>query len=124
MNKGGMTRKEAVFNLLKENLNEWIDGPDIANPEIGGSEGLKRVRELREDGHSIETRKHPVKKRDIWQYRLVGSGAKLGTWVCSRCGDSTEKRPEEALRKSIAENMAMAPCLKCRKSTVWQFKSR
>ena len=42
MDDNKMTRKDKVFNLLRENLNVWIEGPRIASPEVGGSEGLNR----------------------------------------------------------------------------------
>lgn len=65
------TRKEQVLKYLERHVDEWIDGPDLANAEVGGSEGLKRVRELRADGHRIVTRPHPDRSRDIFQYKLV-----------------------------------------------------
>jgi hypothetical protein len=70
-NYSSETRREQVLSKLKEHANEWVDGPELANAEVGGSEGLKRVRELRAEGHTIQTRKHPDKNRDIYQYRLV-----------------------------------------------------
>ena len=120
-----MTRKDKVLQLLRENLNVWIEGPEIANPEVGGSEGLKRVRELREEGHQIESKPHPNKKRDVWLYRLVGDEqAKPGVWTCSRCGDSSQNKPDEGPKKSVVETIVVAPCWKCRKSTIWQFSKR
>ncbi|HEX5016543.1 MAG TPA: hypothetical protein VFX15_03035 [Actinomycetes bacterium] len=75
-NKSDLTRKEQVFAYLKARLNAWVDGPDIANEQIGGSEGLKRLRELRVDLESqgryeIQMRKHPNPQLDIYQYRLT-----------------------------------------------------
>ena len=123
MHDNKMTRKDKVLNLLRENLNVWIEGPRIASPEVGGSEGLKRLRELREDGHKIETKPHPNKKRDVWVYRLVGeSSVPAGMWSCSRCGDTVKEKPEEGAAKSVVETMIMVNCWKCRKKTVWQFK--
>lgn len=57
--------------VLRRNANSWVDGPDLANERVGGSEGLKRLRELRSEGHRIQQRRHPNPDRDIWQYRLV-----------------------------------------------------
>jgi hypothetical protein len=71
MNPSDLTRKEQVFARLEAANGEWVDGPDLANAEVGGSEGLKRLREIRLDGYPIEMRKHPNPERDIWQYRLV-----------------------------------------------------
>ncbi len=122
MNKNKMTRKEAVLELLVQNINVWIEGPRIASPEVGGSEGLKRLRELREDGHKIETKRHPDPKRDVWLYRLVGNEFRLpGTWSCSRCGDREKEMPEEKLRTSLSEKMVFFGCLKCRKETIWRY---
>jgi len=70
-NPSDLTRKEQVFARLEAANGEWVDGPDLANAEVGGSEGLKRLREIRLDGYPIEMRKHPNPERDIWQYRLV-----------------------------------------------------
>ena len=67
----GLTRKELVLQLLLQHKGEWVDGTRIASAEVGGSEGLKRLRELRQDGHDIRMRKHPDARRDIYQYRLV-----------------------------------------------------
>lgn len=69
------TRKDQVFNYLRVRMNSWVDGPALANEVVGGSEGLKRLRELRKDladsRFEIEMRGHPDKDRDIFQYRLV-----------------------------------------------------
>lgn len=56
------------------NKNQWVNGPEISNEVVGGSEGLRRLRELIEDGHPIESRRHPQAERDIWQYRLAVQG--------------------------------------------------
>ena len=61
------TRKEKVLEVLADG--EWHDGYALCHPGIGGSEGLRRLRELREDGHDIEMRRVPG--RNTRQYRLV-----------------------------------------------------
>jgi len=70
-NPEAMTRKDQVLLELQRNVNRWVNGPELANERVGGSEGLKRLRELRQDGHRIQQRRHPNPDRDIWQYRLV-----------------------------------------------------
>ncbi len=49
----------------------WVDGPVLASGAIGGSEGLRRLRELRAAGWPIEDRKHPQHGRAVRQYRLT-----------------------------------------------------
>lgn len=64
------TRKAAVLALLRSANGSWVDGSDIATADVGGSEGLRRLRELREaDGWPIERRPHPTRATS-WQYRL------------------------------------------------------
>lgn len=70
-NRSPMTRGEQVLDRLRQEHGGWVDGPELANERVGGSEGLRRVRELRQDGYSIEERKHPDPRRDIFQYRLM-----------------------------------------------------
>lgn len=70
VNISSLTRREQVLQRLKDAAGAWVDGPDLANEKVGGSEGLKRLRELRMEGHEIEMRKHPDMHRNIWQYRL------------------------------------------------------
>jgi hypothetical protein len=77
-------RKEQVYLHLLLRKGQWVDGPELANEKVGGSEGLKRLRELRQEGEDgagfrVEARKHPDTDRDIWQYRLVSAPAKRTT---------------------------------------------
>lgn len=51
-------------------LDGWLDAWILHHPSVGGSEGLRRVRELRSAGHDIEMRRHPSKERETRQYRL------------------------------------------------------
>jgi len=61
-------RQLAVYNILKDG--EWHDGPELTHPAVGGSEGLRRLRELRAKGYTIEMRRK-AKGRTTRQYRLV-----------------------------------------------------
>ncbi len=70
-NLSNLTRKEQILRVLLENKGEWVDGTRLATEEVGGSEGLRRLRELRADGHIVQQRRHPDADRDIWQYRIV-----------------------------------------------------
>jgi hypothetical protein len=66
-----VTRAQQVLRRLREAQGEWVDGTELANEVVGGSEGLKRLRELRGLGWDIEERRHPNPRRAIWQYRLA-----------------------------------------------------
>lgn len=70
MNISEKTRKAQVLDFLRSHR-RWVDGPEIANESVGGSEGHRRLRELRSEGHQIQMRRHPDPKRDIWQYLLI-----------------------------------------------------
>lgn len=66
------TAKERVLDRLEDQYPEWIDGYVLCHPNIGGSEGLRRLRELRAEGHKIEKRlKSSDTKTRVYQYRLV-----------------------------------------------------
>jgi hypothetical protein len=59
-----------VAEFLTEREGQWIPGYEIASKEVGGSEGLKRVRELRyEYKWPIEKRK--MKGSTAYEYRLT-----------------------------------------------------
>jgi len=68
------TRRGRVLAVLQAADGGWVDGPELASPEVGGSEGLRRLRELRSAGWNIESRRHPDGWHR-WQYRIVDSGA-------------------------------------------------
>lgn len=71
-NFSDLTRKEQVLAYLRERAGHWVDGPELATEAVGGSEGLRRLRELRLSGdYDIRERRHPDPQRDIWQYMLV-----------------------------------------------------
>ena len=64
------TCKANVLAYLEEHRGQWVSGQELAQPETGGDQGLKRVRELRQEGHNIENRPTPG-RRGTWQYRKV-----------------------------------------------------
>lgn len=71
-NLSDLTRKDQVLTFLRDHRNQWVDGPDLATEKVGGSEGLRRLRELRTSGdHDIRERRHPDPDRALWQYMLV-----------------------------------------------------
>lgn len=63
------TKKGRVLAFLKERRGEWVLGYQLMAPDVGGSEGLRRERELRAAGWNIE--REPVGSgRTTWRYRL------------------------------------------------------
>lgn len=63
------TRKRAVLGYLQDRRGSWVDGYELATPEVGGGEGLRRLRELRAEGWNIEERSMP--NSTAWQYRII-----------------------------------------------------
>lgn len=63
------SRKSLVLEALRSADGEWVDGTSLETPEVGGSQGTRRLRELRSDGWAIEARPHPT-SATAWQYRL------------------------------------------------------
>jgi hypothetical protein len=64
---------ESARDDTKRYPDGWVDGPSITTPAVGGSEGLRRLRELREDGVEIEVRVKPATRGVALatrQYRL------------------------------------------------------
>jgi len=68
------TARRRVLDVLLKNEGRWISGNTLCLPEIGGSEGLRRLRELRKMvkkwGWVIEKRR-PLEERTTWEYRLI-----------------------------------------------------
>lgn len=64
------SRKSLVLEALRSAGGDgWVDGTALETPEVGGSQGTRRLRELRADGWAIEARPHPTSDT-AWQYRL------------------------------------------------------
>lgn len=62
------TRRERVLAVLTAAGGGWVTGAALCAPDVGGSEGLRRVRELRSAGVNVETR--PARSGTGWDYRL------------------------------------------------------
>lgn len=56
-----------VLHLLLDR--QWHTSPAICDPAVGGSEGLRRLRELRAEGWWIEKRRATA---GLYEYRLRG----------------------------------------------------
>lgn len=65
--KQKVSRYDRVFKTMKSR--RWIKGSDITQPEVGGSEGLRRVREMRSRGAEIAMRRIPGSMQ--FEYRMV-----------------------------------------------------
>lgn len=66
----GRLRYDGEPRINAKTPDGWVDGWVLCHPAIGGSEGLRRLRELRAAGQPIEMRPHPVHGRTTRQYRL------------------------------------------------------
>jgi biotin operon repressor len=67
-------RKREVYQALVNAKGEYVGGPALSNVACGGSEGLRRLRQLRADGYIIEKKKvHP--SHNYYSYRLVTDGS-------------------------------------------------
>ena len=62
-------RKREVLIRLLEAGEDWVGGPELASVSCGGSEGLRRLRELRQLGHAIEKKR--LEGHNYFSYRLV-----------------------------------------------------
>ena len=71
MNISEQTRKQQVLDYLSAHQGEWVNGTELANEAVGGSEGLRRVRDLRNDGYNVLQRRHPDPQRSVYQYLLA-----------------------------------------------------
>ncbi len=67
MVKVNKTRKQKVYDYLKKRR-KYVPGHELTTPEVGGTEGLRRVRELRAEGTSISVRRSATTGQ--WEYRL------------------------------------------------------
>lgn len=65
-----MTKKVRVLTYLRENSHRWVKGHELTAVDVGGTEGLRRLRELRADGYEIaQTRAH--EDGSTFVYRIV-----------------------------------------------------
>lgn len=62
------TSKQRVLKVL--NSGKWIDRFTIEDDTVGGTSGMRRLRELRSNGLNIVKRAHPEYLNEF-QYRLV-----------------------------------------------------
>lgn len=62
------SKKGKVLEALRCADGGWVPGFEFQRPEIGGSEALRRMRELRAEGHNIERK---AAAGTSWLYRLV-----------------------------------------------------
>jgi len=66
-------RKKEVYQALVNAKGDYVGGPALSNVACGGSEGLRRLRQLRSEGYIIEKKKVDP-KHNYYSYRLVTDG--------------------------------------------------
>jgi hypothetical protein len=65
------TRKAEVLSALQHASPDWVTAESLHTSEVGGSEGLRRLRELRSEGWDIEVKY--VGSGTATLYRIVSS---------------------------------------------------
>lgn len=108
-NLSDLTRSEQVLAVLRANLNQWIDGNELANEQVGGSEGLRRLRDLKNQGYLIQERAHPDRTRAIHQYRLVEQRTVDGGVTDNPQQPVQEPRPQPSPQTSVAPRIPEPP---------------
>jgi hypothetical protein len=64
-----MTNRDVAYNVLRDHANEWVSGMTLIAAGAGIRFGA-RIADLREAGHTIESRRDPSGAA-VWEYRLV-----------------------------------------------------
>lgn len=111
-----MNRKQSVLEFFKKNPGKWINNTQIVRDDVGGSEGMRRLRELQADGHDIRMRRL---NKDTFQYMYsppVERPAGVDRWVCPVCGEITAS----ILTPAFDERYANGYCLTCRKDVTFK----
>ncbi len=69
----GLTRADKVLNVLRDG--QWHQGHELTGPTVGGSEGLRRLREIKQQlakaGGTGKIEARRIAGRASWQYRWV-----------------------------------------------------
>jgi hypothetical protein len=63
------SKRGRCLTLLQQHAGEWVAGHVFTAPDVGGSEGLRRLRELRQMGWAVERKPKPGNVTE-WLYRL------------------------------------------------------
>jgi hypothetical protein len=71
MSKSRETRLIEVAEYLADRVGQWVPGTEFANENVGGSEGRKRMRELRLE-HEWDIEKRRMTGRTQYEYRFNG----------------------------------------------------
>ena len=69
-------RKREVLLRLVEADESWVGGPELATVRCGGSEGLRRLRELRMD-YGCEIERERLEGHNYFSYRLLAGSEGL-----------------------------------------------
>lgn len=112
-----VTRKQAILDILNQTPNEWVNGDRLMQADTGGGRFGARIEELRKDGFTIEGRRHPDSRRDIWQYRIITGTTRrsLGLWSCTSCGEEVASEFASTGVVSVDPNFVELMCSRCKK---------
>jgi hypothetical protein len=71
--KKKLSNAERVFRLLNRRGPDgdtyWVAGYRLLSPSVGGSEGLRRLRELRAEGYEIRKKRKPGSA--VYHYKMI-----------------------------------------------------
>ncbi len=108
-NLSSKTRKQLVLDLLEAAHGTpregWVNTADINSPTVGGTEGTRRLRELKADGYLIEKRKHPDPDVSQFQYRLAGHYTPPQPKLTGRIVSGTSDRGDDPERDRDAHTL-------------------
>jgi hypothetical protein len=64
-----MSNRDIAYNVLRDHANEWVSGMTLIAAGAGIRFGA-RLKDLRDAGHHIESRRDPSGAA-VWEYRLL-----------------------------------------------------
>jgi hypothetical protein len=108
-----MSHRSQVWNLLVRYEGQWVTRAQIE--AVGGAEGTRRLREIREriTGFSIDVEGD--------RYRLVRFTTSDSDLACAKCGAP----PNEPTQPSVDPRWRLGRCYSCRnKSAIFVKKGR
>lgn len=115
------TKRSAVWDLLRSREGEWVTRAEI--DFVGGAEGTRRLRELRQSihkaGFTLDVQVHPITRESRYRLRVVEDDDPNATlYECANCG---LRQRANHLTRSMDERYRIGDCPACgEKRAVWK----